>query len=32
VRDTACYPLERATEAYRAALAGARDRVVLRMV
>jgi len=31
VRDAACYPLDRAAEAYCAVLAGARDRVVLRM-
>jgi NADPH:quinone reductase-like Zn-dependent oxidoreductase len=31
VREAACYPLDRAAEAYRAVLAGARERVVLRM-
>jgi NADPH:quinone reductase len=31
VHDAACYPLDRAAEAYRAVLAGARERVVLRM-
>jgi NADPH2:quinone reductase len=31
VRDAACYPVEQAAAAYRAVLAGARDRVVLRM-
>ena len=31
VRDTACYPLDQAAAAYRAVLAGARDRIVLRM-
>ncbi len=31
VRDAACYPLDRAAEAYRAVLAGTRDRIVLRM-
>jgi NADPH:quinone reductase-like Zn-dependent oxidoreductase len=31
VRDAACYPVEQAAAAYRAVLAGARDRIVLRM-
>ncbi|HET6237763.1 MAG TPA: zinc-binding alcohol dehydrogenase family protein [Acetobacteraceae bacterium] len=31
VRDAACYPLGEAAAAYRAVLAGARDRIVLRM-
>jgi NADPH2:quinone reductase len=31
VRDAACYPMEQAAAAYRAVLAGARDRIVLRM-
>jgi NADPH:quinone reductase-like Zn-dependent oxidoreductase len=30
IQDTACYPLAQATAAYRAVLAGARDRIVLR--
>jgi NADPH2:quinone reductase len=30
-RDAACYKLDRAAAAYRAVLAGARDRIVLRM-
>ncbi len=31
VRDAACYTLDRAMEAYRVVLAGAPDRIVLRM-
>jgi NADPH2:quinone reductase len=31
VLAASCYPLDRAAEAYRAVLAGARDRIVLRM-